>query len=383
MAVVTGHEDPSKPDASIDWKRLATATDTLVCLMGVATLATTAQRLMRHGRPGDTPCAMIEWGTTVRQRTVTGTLATIAARAQAAAIRPPAILVVGEVVRLRERLNWFERQPLFGRRVLVTRPAARASELSRRLEAVGAEAVELPAVELAAVRDRRPFRAAVAELPQTDWVFFTSPEGIDWFTRLLRPLHRDLRVLQGCHIGAIGAKTAEAIRARGLHVDVTPATFSQEGLLDALSRRRLRGTRALIFCAASSRDVLEQGLRRLGMTARRVPMYDTKLPSSLITRVRRLMAFDRGTRRGARAPVDVVTVTSASGVDHLAAAFAACGRRAAFRRLPFASIGPVTSHAVRRHGGSILVEASTSTIEGLVEAMAAALRPAGQRGARA
>jgi uroporphyrinogen III methyltransferase/synthase len=367
VAIVTGHENPAKPDSAIQWDRLAAGADTLVCLMGVTRLPAIAARLMRHGRAARTPCAVIEWGTTARQRTVVGTLGTIAGIAAAARIAPPAIVVVGEVVRLRRRLAWFERRPLHGLRVAVTRPADRAESLCALLEALGADTIELPAVQLRAPSDVAPFRDAVRRLGEADWVFFTSPEGIDWFQRLLRPMRRDLRILQGRHIGAIGPKTAAAIRARGIHVDFVPATYSQEGMLAGLARRRLAGRRAVIFCAAGSRDVLIQGLRGLGLRAQRVTIYETIVPSSLSATVRRVW----GSKPGRAPAVDVLTVTSASGAQHLAQAFAASGLSRAFRRLAFASIGPVTSQAVRRLGGRVAAEASPSTIEGLVDAMAA------------
>lgn len=366
VAVVTGHEDPAKPQSAIRWDRLATATDTLIVLMGVGTLAQTAGKLIEHGRPGTTPAALVEWGTLPRQRTVTATLGTIAARAQDAGIRPPSVLLVGQVVELRRKLNWFEARPLFGRRILVTRAADKAGAFARQLEGLGAAVEQLPAIELTPVKPNGVFRDAVRDLPQTDWVFFTSPEGLGWFAKLLKPYRKDLRSLSGCHIGAIGPKTAMAIEASGLHVDFVPKRFSQEGMLDGFPRRVLTGKRALILSAEGSRDVLEDGLRRRGARVRKIPIYRTVVPKTLEEKAGTL----------ARQPFDYVTVTSASCVDHLAAAFSGAGHAGAFRRLPFASIGPVTSAAVRSKGGRVLVEARVSTIEGLTEAIRRHVRAA-------
>ncbi len=362
VAIITGHEDPTKPASGIRWAQLATATDTLICLMGVGTLGETARRLIRHGRAASTPCAVIEWGTFPQQRTVTGTLSTIASRCAAAGLKPPAVVVVGAVARLRARLNWFERKPLFGRRVIVTRPTDdRTDQLAERLEALGADVVRLPAIALAPVESNGRFRQAINDIGRFDWVFFTSPEGIHWFRRMLAGARRDLRILHGCHIGAIGPKTSASIERLGIHVDFLPRAFSQDGMVHELRRRKLAGKRALILSARDSRDVLEQGLRAEGMEVLKVPLYQTVVPHDLARRVR--AAFTR--------PVDYVTVTSSSCVEHLVSALRAARLGAAVRRLPFASIGPVTSATVRRHGGRVAVEAPSATIEALAEAIAA------------
>lgn len=361
VALVTGHEDPSKPERAVDWRRVAMATDTLICLMGVRTLPRIAAELIRHGRARATPCAVIEWGTLPAQRTIEGTLGTIAQRCARARLKAPAVIVVGEVVRCRAELAWFERKPLVGRRILVTRPTTRADELADRLEEFGAEIVRLPAIELAAVALNGTFHRAIDELNRTDWVLFTSPEGMAWFERMLRPLHKDLRVLHGRHIGAIGPKTAASIEQRGIHVDFVPTAYNQEGLVSGLRRNRaLHGKRALIFSAKESRDVLEEGLRAAGMAVSRVPIYRTVAPAAL----------SAGMREALRRPLDLVTVTSASCVESIVAALRAARRSRVLRQLRFASIGPVTSQAVRQAGGRLAIEAKTATIEGLVEAIA-------------
>ncbi len=366
VAVVTGHEDPTKPGSAIRWEQLATSCDTLVFLMGVGALPGIVQQLTRHGRPAASPCAVIEWGTHPRQRTVTGTLKTIVRRIQQARLRPPAVVVVGEVVALRRTLNWFETKPLFGKRILVTRASEKAASLTEQLEALGAEVDELPAIELAPVKSNGVFKEALKGIPETDWVFFTSPEGVGWFRQMLKSYRKDLRCLSGCHIGAIGPKTAATIEECGLHVDFVPKRFSQEGLVQEFPRRLLEGKRALILSAQESRDVLEQGLRRRGVRVTKVSIYRTVIPKMLTAGLTEV--FSR--------PLDLVTVTSASCVDHLYEALQAAGRRAVFRRLQFASIGPVTSAAVRSHGGRVVIEAKYSTIEGLVKAVQ---RKAGRR----
>ena len=383
VAIVTGHENPDKPGTQLRWSHLATATDTLVCLMGLSTLRATTAALLQHGRAPATPAAVISWGTDPRQRTVVGTLRTIVKACEAIRVTAPAILVVGDVVRLRRRLAWVERRPLQGRRILVTRPADRAADLARRLEELGAEVVTIPTIELAPAASASAFRNALQDMKQFEWVVFTSPEGIEWFQRLAAPLRKDVRALAGRHLAAIGPKTAASLRARGLHVDVVPQVFSQEGLIAAFGRRRVRGRRALLLNAQEARDVLEHGLRALGMDAVRVPLYRTIVPARLRQQLREAFApasraprhrrGGRGRRdvatKGLHKPVDVVTVTSAMCVEHLAQGLRAARLPGPARRLACVSIGPVTSAAVRRHGGRVAAEAKTASMDGLVDAM--------------
>jgi uroporphyrinogen III methyltransferase/synthase len=359
VTILTGHEDPARPEGRIRWEHLAAGSDTLVCLMGVASLPGIVEQLLRHGRRPSEPCAVIEWGTYPSQRTVAGTLRTIAAQAESAQVHPPAVFITGEVVRLRAELNWFERRPLLGSRILVTRAAEKAQELAGALRAMGASVDTLPAIELAPVHANGGFREAIDSVAPADWVFFTSPEGIGWFSKLLRSHRKRLDRLDGCRIGAIGPKTAVALEAAGLEVDYIPRRFSQEGLVNDLPQRIGKGRRAFIFSAEAARDVLEDGLRRRGLRVTRVPIYRTVMPPMLARDMARL----------ADVPFDFVTATSASCVDHLAQALAAARRQRRFSSLPFASIGPVTSAAIRERGGRVAVEAAESTIEGLVHAM--------------
>jgi len=364
VAVLTGHENLAKSQTAIRWDHLATATDTLVCLMGVRTLPNLVAQLLQHGRAGDTPCAVIEQGTLPTQRTIEGTLKTIVGRCHDAQVRAPAVIVIGDVVRLRTALQWVERKPLFGRRIVVTRPSDRADELTTRLIHAGADVVRLPAIQPAPIHTSGLFHRAMQHIDRFDWVFFTSPEGIAWFRKLLVPLRKDVRILAGRHIGAIGPKTAAAIEQCGIHVDFVPEAFSQEGMLKDLRRRRITGTRGLILNAVGSREVLEEGLKALGMEVVRIPIYRSVMPEAFIGDVQQ--AF--------RQPVDLVTVTSASCVTHVMQAMRASGLARLIRSVPFASIGPVTSARVREHGGRVAVEAKVSTMEGLLKAMEATCR---------
>jgi uroporphyrinogen III methyltransferase/synthase len=360
VAIITGHEDPRKPQARLDWQALARGVDTLICLMAVETLPQVVQQLLQHGKPRTTPAALIEWGTRAIQRTVCASLGAIAAKARAHQIGPPALLVVGEVVRLRAKMNWFERRPLFGTRILVTRAVDKAASLMDRLEALGASVELLPAIELRAARQVQAFKAALDALEPKQWVFFTSPAGIEWFVSMARRVRRDIRALHDCHIAAIGPKTAQSIEAWGVHVDaVAQGSFSQEGLVAALRRRRVRGVAATIFSAAQTREALVEGLSALGMRVNKVAVYATVVPKALSKTVRDI--FERR--------FDYVTATSASCVEHVHAVLKANRLEEQFRRLPFASIGPVTSAAIVQRKGSVALEARRATVDDLIEAI--------------
>lgn len=359
IAVVTGHEDPGKKNSSIKWEQLATACDTLVFLMGVGSLPGIVKQLIRHGRKASTACAVIEWGTTARQRVVTGNLKSIVSEVRKNKIKPPAIIVVGSVVSLRSRLKWFENKPLFGKHILVTRASDKAASLSNHLRSLGAEVNELPAIELGPVARNGEFMQVVKEIPSADWVFFTSPEGVGHFIRMLKPYKKDIRILSGCHIAAIGPKTAMAIEQLGVHVDFIPKLFSQEGILDSLPKRVMEGKKVFILSAKDARDVLEKGLQKRGMRVKKTAVYQTLVPKTFLKSIKTL--FDR--------PFDYVTVTSASCVEHLYQGLKTTGQVRRFPKLNFASIGPITSAAVRKRGGHVAIEAASSTIEGLVDSM--------------
>src|SRR5690606_34072734 len=218
FAVVTGHEDEDKPDASVDWRRMATAVDTIVVLMGAAALPGVSRALIEGGRPPETPAASVEWGTTNRQRSVTATLQTIAEAVRDAGLRNPLLTVIGEVAGLREHLAWFEGRPLFGKRVLVTRTRSQASALSDLLRREGAVPVELPALELQPVATDEDLEAMTERLlaRKYDWCLFTSTNAVDFVMGYLLRTGRDARAFAGCKLVALGSATAAALASNGL-----------------------------------------------------------------------------------------------------------------------------------------------------------------------
>ncbi len=358
VSLFTGHEDPTKHTQHRDWRYAARGRGTLVFLMGVAELARLVRELRRAGRAPTTPCAVIASGTLPQQRTVTGTLATIHQRVTRARLTPPAVVVVGEVVRLRDQLD----QPLVGRRILVTRPADRASAFAQLLEAAGAAVVRLPTVVLQPLRDERRIHAALRELARYHWLLFTSTEGVDQFMRHVHHAHGTTRVLRHLKIGAIGTKTAEAIERHGLGVACVPKAFHQEGLLKALRRYAWRRQRVLVPRALQARMVLPEQLRRWGAQVDVLPLYEAQPAPGLRAHVRRLLRQE---------PMDVVTFTSSQCVEHFLHAVTAPERRRLLRRAAVASIGPVTSRTARALGLRVTIEPPEATIPAFVEAITA------------
>ena len=369
FAVVTGHEDPSKTDSSIDWARLATGVDTLVFLMGTERLEEIVGRLIEHGRDAATPAAVIEWGTLPRQRVAAGTLATIADAVRAQGIASPAVTVVGEVASLRGELRWFDNRPLAGLRVLVTRTREQASELSRALAAQGAEPVELPTIEIEQTFDAGEVEAAMRDLRTAafGWMVFTSANAVSIFMARVSDAGLDARVFGRTRIAAIGPGTADALERHGLRADLVPERYVAEGLLEAMAPRVMRGERVLLPRAEGARDVLVSGLEARGAAVRELRLYRAVTPAEpRLEGLRRLRAGE----------IDVVAVASSSSVRGLvellrgtAAPDDGGDPLAPLRACRIAAIGPVTAAAVREHGLEVAAEAEQHTIEGLVRAV--------------
>ena len=244
VAFITGHEDPHKDQTGLDWEKLATGVETLVFLMGYKNLPRIVERLIQNGRPPQTPTALIRWGTTPEQVTVTGSLTDIVRLAEAAGLGPPAILVVGSVVELREQLSWFERRPLFGKQIVVTRTREQASDLVLRLENLGADCLEFPTIRLAPPSSWEGLDQAINSLASFDWLLFTSPNGVGAFFNRLMALGFDLRDLKGPQIGAIGPATAGALKEWKLRADLVPEKFQAEYILEALAPLGMAGKKS-------------------------------------------------------------------------------------------------------------------------------------------
>ena len=273
VTFVTGHEDPAKPSTQTNWAALAKAGGTIVLFMGVKTLAGITKALIDGGMAGEIPAAAIQWGTRPRQRTVVATLETIAAKAVEQSIVAPAVVVIGWCVVLRDELSWFERRPLFGRRIVVTRTTHQAPVLTEKLRDAGAEVVEMPATQIARL-DLAPLRGAIERLSLYDWLIFTSQNAISIFWDQLLGGGKDARALAGLKIAAVGPATAGALLEHGITVDVIPSRFVAEGLLEMMqSRDDVSGSNVLYITAEGARDVLPQGLRGIGAEVTAIEAY--------------------------------------------------------------------------------------------------------------
>jgi uroporphyrinogen III methyltransferase/synthase len=363
VALITGHEDPDKDETAIDWSALAAFPGTLVFYMGVRRLADIAQALIAAGRSPEEPVAVVERGTLPAQRTVTGTLATIAARVAQAEVRAPSITVVGPVAELAQRLAWRSPGPLRGRTVAVTRARAQASGLARRLQELGAEVVQAPTIRTRALPGPPP------DLAPYDLVCFTSPNGVAaLFERLSRSPQppRDARALAGARVAAIGPGTARALREHGIAADVVPERFVAESLVEALAEVPVR--RALIARASQARDVLPDALRARGAEVDVLALYET-VPEPLSE-----------SALAAACGADYITFTSSSTVRFFleAAGVQASTGGEHGRSTPdglfsastrIVSIGPVTSATLREHGIEPHVEAARHDLDGVVDAL--------------
>ncbi|MCH7483681.1 MAG: uroporphyrinogen-III C-methyltransferase [Chloroflexi bacterium] len=363
FAVITGHEDPGKLESAIDWPHLATAADTLVFLMGVKNLPDIVANLVANGRPETTPVAVIRWGTTPEQSTVTGMLADIAERVAEAGLTPPAITVVGEVVRLRETLSWFEDRPLFGKHVLITRTRRQASKLARLLAAQGAIPVELPAIEIEPVADTSPLSAAIDRLRDGGyaWCGFTSANAVELTFEHLAERGLDARSFGGTRVFAIGPATADALRSHGITADVVPDEYVAEAVVEAMRTHVSEGDAVLLPRAESARTELVTGLEALGATVDEIAVYRAAVPSEPDPEV--LTAFREGR-------IDIVTFTSSSTVRNLLAILGSDAAVLSGESRPLiACIGPITAETARENGLTVDVMASEYTVEGLVKAL--------------
>ena len=362
VAFVTGHEDPTKPESALDWPRVASSEGTLVFLMGMKNLSNIVERLLREGKPPDTPVALIRWGTYARQHTVVGTLADILGRARSEEMDPPTVIVVGPVVELRARLNWFETRPLFGKRILVTRPRDQASDFSQILSAYGAELIECPTLEIIPPESWDQLDGAIEELKSYDWLIFTSVNGVRYFMDRLRVHKRDARALANVEIGCIGPKTAEETANYGLRPDLVPSEFQAEGLIEAMKKRGVTGRRILIPRAHVAREVLPEQLRAMGALVQVVTAYRAVPPK---------VAIDELKSRLRQGEIHYLTFASSSTFKNFCQMFESLEElKALTRDTTLACIGPITAQTVHEHGLHVGLVAPQNTIPALADTIA-------------
>ena len=357
VAFVTGHEDPLKYESDIDWEALA-GIGTVVFLMGVKNLLQITANLMVHGKELDTPAALIRWGTTENQETITGTLMDIASIAEEKHFTSPSILIVGEVVNLRQALHWFEKKPLFGKGIVITRPKAQVEEFAALLQSQGARVIHFPTIQIAPPESFHDLDHAINRLSDYKWIIFTSANGVNFFLKRLRELGKDIRELKGIKICSIGPATAGKIGSFGIRADLLPDAFISEGVVKAFQEIDIKGSKILLPRAETARDVIPEGLSKLGAQVDVATTYRT------VTSGRKKSELEPMISQG---KVDVITFTSPSTVTGF---FEIMGRDFLIPpQIKVACIGPVTAAAVKRAGLTIDIMQERYTIPGLVNAL--------------
>lgn len=361
LTLITGHEDPAKEASNIDWPQVAKTPGTKVVMMGTDRIGEIAKTLAAHGVPSDTPIAVVRWGTTARQQTVAGTLATIAAAMDKAKLGPPTVAVIGDVVNLREKLNWFERRPLFGQTFVVTRGRHQASQLSDRLRELGGGVIEVPTIKFEPPSDRTIIVDALLELNSYDWLVFTSPNGVTAFFDLFFKQFHDMRDIGGARIAAIGPATANKLKELHLQVDLMPDEALAASIAEAFAGfETIENLKMCLLRAEVANPELPRALEALGAIVDDVPCYRTVIETDDRTGAARHL-LESG--------ADWILFTSSSTVENFHARFPLPALLEKFPRMKLASIGPETSGAISTLGLTPAVEAKVHTIEGLIAAI--------------
>lgn len=358
LAFITGHENPEKSTSSINWASLP-GIGTLVFFMGVKNLANIVERLLHHGMPPEKPVALVRWGTTPSQLTVSGTLADIVARVEKAGLKAPAIIVVGDVVKLRNNLQWFETRPLYGKTIVVTRAREQASDLIRQLTDLGAECMECPTIKINRPEDLSPLDRAIAHLNEYQWIIFTSVNGVRFFFDRLFENGLDVRALHSLKTASIGPATAAKLFEYGIKSDIVPVSYRAESVVAAFQDKYIQGSRILLPRAAKARPILPVELNKMGAKVDEIIAYQTLQSrdnaASLITGLNRKR-------------IDLITFTSSSTVKNFKALMPDDAVEL-LQGVKIASIGPITSDTARKEGFDVHVTAKTYTIPGLCGAI--------------
>jgi uroporphyrinogen III methyltransferase/synthase len=359
VAFVTGHEDPTKKTTNIEWEKLATGVGTIVFYMGIKNLPTISERLIQHGRDPKTPVAVIRWASTPQQKSVVGTLNDIAAKVMEARIKPPALVVVGDVVLLRDKINWFEKRPLFGKRILVTRTREQASELVQKLEDQGGDCIEGATIALVPPENWDDLDRALDEIASYQWLLFTSLNAIKFFFLRLYEKGMDARDLKGPRVAVVGAATAESLLAYGIKADLIPKEFTGEGLGQSLVESGVQGMKILLPRALKAREVLPEVLQDNGAQVTVAPVYRNIQPDDY-----EMVRWELENRK-----IDIITFTSSSTVKNFLKMIGEKDRDQLLKGVVIASIGPITSETARKNNLKVDIQPDTYTIPDLVDSI--------------
>ncbi len=360
VAFITGHEDPGKENSNIEWASLARGIGTLVFLMGVKNLADIVDQLIRKGKPPETPVALVRWGTTSRQKTVSGTLANISERVREAKLKAPAIIIVGEVVRLREQMKWFENRPLLGKKIVVTRAREQASNLVENLMEMGADVLECPTIKVVPADDLSSLDSAISRLKAYDWIVFTSVNGVKHFFKRLFESGLDTRALGHLNTAAIGPATSAMLFSFGLKTDIIPKSYRAESVIDAFSEQNIEDKKILLPRAQEARPILPVELEKMGATIDEIIVYRTIQDHQNVDLL--LEDLQHGL-------IDMVTFTSSSTVKNFRALIPDDMFLSLIKGVTIACIGPITSDTATELGFNVHVVADEFTIPGLCEAI--------------
>jgi uroporphyrinogen III methyltransferase / synthase len=361
LTIVTGHETLSKGNTQVDWKNLAQNNGTLVFLMGLHTLKMVGEKLIASGKNPKTLSAVIQRGTTPRQKTVVGTLETIFKLTAKAKLVPPAILVVGDVVGLRSKVYWLQHKSLYGLRVLMTRTRSQSSYLSALMTEEGAEVVEIPTIDIHPLPVDQAAKARVEKISQYDWIVFSSPNAVDIFISNLKLLNENPMNIKDVKIACVGESTAKSLSQYGLRAALVPKDYKQEGLIKAFQELRVKGQKFLFASAKDGREILTHFLKRKGALVDFWPIYENKIPFGTRERLIHLFQNEGG--------VDLLTFASSSSVDNFYGVFTSAERLKWLKRIPVAVIGPVTGASVKKWGGKVVVMPKKYTMPDLVKVL--------------
>jgi len=365
VAFITGHEDPTKNTSNIAWDKLATGAGTIVVYMGIKNLPFIAQTLIKHGRAPETPVAVVRWASTPEQQSVVGNLANIADIVKASDIKPPALVIIGEVVSLRKTVDWFENRPLFGKRVLITRTRNQAGELVARLEEAGASCLEFATIVLEPPESFAALDRELTRLGQYQWLVFTSINAVKFFFRRLFDLGMDVRTLKGPKIAVVGKTTAQELLSYGIKADLVPEKFTAEGLIETLLAKGVENSKVLIPRALKAREILPDSLRAAGAEVVVAPVYRNVRPDSQRDALRRVFVEKK---------VDIVTFTSSSTVTNFLAmldAGSAAELNSMMDGVLVAAIGPITAATAQKNGLTVHVQPEIFTIPEMVNSIIA------------
>ncbi len=360
VSFITGHENPDKKDSSMQWDVYAKSNATLVFFMGVKNLGNIVKNLVEHGKDKDTPVALVRWGTTTRQRTVTGTLDTIVENVKAAKLKSPAIIVIGHVVSLRDELAWFDKRPLFGRKIVITRARAQASSMVTALNKLGAQCIEIPTIRIDAPDDLTPLKESIENIKNYDWLVFTSVNGVKFFFDTLFDMGKDVRVLGHLKFACIGPVTKERLGDYGIISDILPETYRAESVADAFSAVDIKDKKVLLPRAKKARTILPEELDKMGALVDDVVAYETGLCEDGKEELVTLLENNE---------IDAITFTSSSTVSNFMSLLESKDAQSLLKDVVVASIGPITSDTARSFGIEPDIEADQFTIQGLTEAL--------------